>query len=86
MMQGMFPAGTRCPQFLQLNQSILTNPLQIRSDPRTNERTVYFMTSDLMEAQFILKYQVYPLSMECSSLLNATNSLAKIYSRVHANT
>jgi hypothetical protein len=86
MMQGMFPAGTDRFLFFQLDQEILANPMRLQSNPLTHQHEVYFMTSDLMEALFILKYLVPPISLQCSNSLNVANSVAKVFAGAHAST
>ncbi len=85
MMQGMFPADTNRFQFYLLQESILSNPLLILENPRTHNCAVYLLTSDMMESYFLNEYPHQLYSLECSDLLDISNSTAKIYSRRLAN-
>lgn len=86
LMAGMFPMGFSQLRFLQLNQMILANTTLIFDDPRSHQRSIYFMTSELMETHFMLeKFVVPPIILECSDILDAENSIARIYANSYAN-
>ncbi len=85
MMYGMFPRGTTRFDFLPLNQLVLENPMVVFDDPSTYQESAYFMTSDLMEANFILEFLVHPITLECSNILDRNNFASKIYDNLNAN-
>ncbi len=84
MMQGMFPADSNRFLFLPLQETYLSNPLLIREDSRTQNHSVFLLTSEMMETYFLRDYPEQLYSLECSDPLDAAKSVAKVYTRFGA--
>ncbi len=81
MMYGMTPIDSNWFNLVWLDPAILPDPKLILNNLSMYQDNVYFFTSELSEANFIIEFLQPPISLDCSTYLDQASSVARIYSR-----
>jgi hypothetical protein len=79
MLYGLFPRGTARFRFIQMNHTLFVDEDQIMRDFKNLQYPLYFLTSELMENQFINEFLSHPIQVNCSQALDQSSSVAKIF-------
>jgi hypothetical protein len=81
MMYGIGPIDSNWFNLVWLNPELLEDPQLIVNNLSLYQDDVYFFTSELSEANYIIEFLQPPISIDCSTYLDQTSSVARIYSR-----
>ena len=81
MMYGMAPIDSNWFNLVWLDPELLQDPQLIVNNLSLYQNDVYFFTSELSEANYIIEFLQPPISIDYSSHLDQTSSVARIYSR-----